>query len=134
MACEVRVTTSNNDWWQVDKNSYITAQMSNISFPAGAVIDSVKIHVEHYEENGFGSNNLEWKVGTGWPSGATTWGTLANPPVHTGEGNEATDIWDVTAFVDTTQKLNDLELHYWNQGNNKKTNVDRIHVVVDWHE
>jgi len=71
---------------------------------------------------------------TRWPSGSTTWGTLASAPVHLRESNETTDMWDVSAYVDTVQKVNDLEFFIKNNHGQKKTNVDRVYVVVDWHE
>ncbi|NIU54973.1 MAG: hypothetical protein GWN67_00790 [Phycisphaerae bacterium] len=124
-------TSSDNDYWDVEKNEYISLEFSNISFGAGAVITSVTVHCEHHEESGFSSGNIEWNVGTGWPSGATTWGTNTSVPAHT---SDQTDSWDVTSYVNSTTRVNDLEFRIKNNDNDKKIKPDYVYVTVEWTE
>ncbi|MHC4854776.1 MAG: putative Ig domain-containing protein, partial [Planctomycetota bacterium] len=132
---KVYVFTSNDgDRWDVEKNEYISLEFSNINFGAGAVITSVTVYCDHYEEGGFNSTDLEWNVGTNWPSSPTTWGTLSPAPTHIREPNEATDSWDVTSYVNSTTRVNDLEFRIKNNNKNKKTRPDHIYVTVEWTE
>ncbi|NIS54697.1 MAG: hypothetical protein GWN94_27000, partial [Phycisphaerae bacterium] len=98
----------------------------------GAVITNVTVHCEHYEEPGFGSGDLEWNVGTNWPSSPTTWGTLSPAPVNIKERNETTNSWDVTSYVNSTTRVNDLEFRIKNNSGNKKSIQDYIYVTVEW--
>ncbi|MHC4906092.1 MAG: putative Ig domain-containing protein, partial [Planctomycetota bacterium] len=127
-------TSSDDDRWDVEKNEYISLEFSDISFGAGAVITNVTVHCEHHEEKNFGSSHLEWNVGTNWPSSPTTWGTLSPVPVNIEESNEATDSWDVTSYVNSTTRVNDLEFRIKSNENNKKTIQDYIYVTVEWTE
>jgi hypothetical protein len=124
-------TSSDDDRWDVEKNEYISLEFSNISFGAGAVITSVTVHCEHQEESGFGSGNIEWNVGTGWPGGSTTWGTNTSVPTHTGD---QTDSWDVTFYVNSTTRVDDLEFRIRNNDNDKKIKPDYVYVTVEWTE
>ena len=60
------------------------------------------VYVEHYEEDNFVDGGLTWQVGTGWPDNdpSDVWGTATDLTVHT-QQNEATDSWNVTAYVNT---------------------------------
>jgi hypothetical protein len=126
-------TSSDDDRWDVEKKEYISLEFSNISFGAGAAITSVTVYCEHYEEKGFKSSDLEWNVGTNWPSSPTTWGTLLPAPVHNEESSETTDSWDVTSYVNSTTRVNDLEFRIKNNGK-KKSKPDYIYVTVQWTE
>jgi len=55
--------------------------------------------------------------------------------VHEEELNEATDLWDVTSFVDTPEKVNSFQLQVKNNNDiaKRKTLVDYIYVVVEWY-
>jgi len=55
--------------------------------------------------------------------------------VYEGEPNEATDLWDVTSFVDTPEKVNSLQLQVKNNYHvtKRKTLVDHIYAIVEWH-
>lgn len=126
------VQTSDDDWWEIEAGFYTSFEFSDVSIPGGATITSVIIHVEHYEESGF-QGNVEWKVGTGWPSSPAEWGSTTSIPLRKGEGNEATDSWDVTSFVDTPTKVNALELCITNNSSNgKKTKEDYIWSEVTY--
>ncbi|NIP23315.1 MAG: hypothetical protein GWN67_17100 [Phycisphaerae bacterium] len=127
-------TSSDNDRWDVEKGYYISLDFSDISFTPNAVINSVTIYCEHYEEEEFSSGNLEFRVGSGWPGSPATWATYSPAPVHAGENNEATDSWDVSSVVNTPDNVNQLEFYLKNNDNNKKSKVDHVYVVVEWTE
>jgi len=128
------VQTSDNEWWPTEFDFYTAYRFSNVSIPSGAAITSVVIHVEHWEEESFSASGLQWKVGTGWPNSSTVWGTKASVPIRGGEGSETTDTWDVTSFVNTAVRVNDMELYIGNNdvANEKKTLTDYIYAEVTW--
>lgn len=100
--------------------------------PAGATIVSVRVHVEHHEEQGFPSTGLGWQVGGGSLTGPTVLGTTS-PAVLSGERNEATVAWDVTSWIDTSTKANELRFVVRNDAKNaKKTRLDQTWVVVEY--
>jgi VCBS repeat-containing protein len=131
MAVTVSTVQSSDDGrWQTPAGAYTSFAFSG-SVPAGATISSVIIYVEHCEDNGFSAGNLQWSVGTGWPGG-TAWQTTAAIPVHAQSKNEAVDSWDVTAWVDTAEKLNTMELRIYNLDARKKTLTDYVYAVVTY--
>ena len=117
----------------ISYGSYISYDFSNVSIPVDAVIKSVVIYVEHFEEERFTSGKLKWSIGTGWPTKPVIWAEL-NAPLHEEESHEAFDSWDITSLVDTPEKINSLQLRVKNNDNfsSGKTLIDYIHVVVDW--
>ncbi len=107
------VQTSDDSRGEIDSGLYTSYDFSDVSIPAGAEIASVIVYVEHFEQEGFPDGKLQWNAGTGWPSNPVVWASM-NAPVHEGELNEATDLWDVTSFVDTPEKVNSLQLQVKN--------------------
>jgi len=128
------VQASDDSRGEIDSGLYTSYDFSDMSIPAGAEIVSVVICVEHFEQEGFPVRKLQWAAGTGWPSKPVVW-TSINAPVHKGELNEATDLWDVTSFVDTPEKVNSLQLQIKNNDDiaKRKTLVDYIYVVIEWY-
>jgi len=127
------VQSSDDNWWETSFGSYTSYEFSNVSIPAGAVITSVAVYVEHFEEERFGQGKLEWAIGTGWPTKPVVWASI-NAPVYEGQTHEAVDSWDVASFVDTAEKINSLQLQIKNNDNvaRRKTFVDYIYVVVKY--
>ena len=119
---------------EIDSDLYTSYDFSDISIPAGAEIVSVVVYVEHFEQEGFPDGKLRWIVGTNRPSKPVVW-TSINAPVYEGELNEATDLWDVTSFVDTPEKVNSLQLQVKNNDDiaKRKTLEDYIYAVVEWY-
>ena len=102
--------------------------------PAGAVIQSAKVYVEHHEEEGFGTRGAVWRVAGGSLTRPTT---LAQriPAVLPGDLSEATVEWAVTAAINTATRVNNLKFVVRNQDlGGKKTKIDRVYVVVTHRE
>ena len=127
------VQSSDNNRWKTRVGSKISYDFSGISIPANAVIKSVVLFVEHFEEERFSKGKLEWAVGTGWPNKPVVWAVI-KAPVYEGESSEAVDAWDITSVVDTAEKINTLQLQIKNNNNvaNGKTLVDYAYVVVEY--
>jgi chemotaxis protein histidine kinase CheA len=126
--------SSDNNRRQTSVGSKISYDFSGISIPANAVIRSVVLFVEHFEEERFAKGKLEWSIGTGWPGRPVVW-ALMKAPVYEGESRESVDAWDITSFVNTAEKINSLQLQIKNNNNvaNGKTFVDYAYVVIKYH-
>jgi len=127
------VQASDDSRGETGSGLYTSYNFSDISIPVGAVIASVVVCVEHFEQERFPDGKLQWAAGTGWPSEPVVW-TSINAPVHEGEPNEVIDLWDVTSFVDTPEKVNSLQLQVKNNYHvtKRKTLVDHIYAIVEW--
>ena len=126
--------TSDNEWLETGPNSYTCYRFSNPSIPDGAVIVSVIVFIEHFEDTSFTKGKLVWSIGTGWPSRPEAWASIEAPVRH-GQGREATDSWDVTSAVDTVEKVNSFHVQIQNNDavGPRKTSVDYIYAVVEWY-
>ena len=129
----VVVQASNNNRWETESGLYTSYDFSDVYIPEGAKISSVVVYVEHFEQEEFPEGKLQWTAGTGWPDNPMAWASI-NAPVYSGETNESTDLWDVTSFVDTPEKVNSLQFQVKNNDDvaKKKTSVDYIYAVVEW--
>jgi hypothetical protein len=127
------VQSSDNKRWPAVYCSYVSFDFSDVSIPADAVIKSVVVRIEHFEEERFAQGKLKWAVGTGWPNKPAVWAAL-NAPVHEEEHHEAVDSWDVTSIADTREKINSLQLQIKNNDKiaQRKTLIDYTYVVVEW--
>ena len=127
------VQFSDNNRWAISYGSYISFGFSNVSILVDAVIKSVVIYIEHFEEERFTIGKLKWSIGTGWPTKPEVWAAI-NAPSHEEESHEAFDSWDITGVVDTPEKINSLQLQVKNNDNvaYRKTLIDCIHMVVEW--
>lgn len=128
------IQTSDDDRLQTEPHSYTCYRFSNPSIPDGAVVVSVVVFVEHFEDPSFTSGKLAWSVGTGWPSKPVVWAAI-EAPVRQGPSSEVIDSWDVTSAVETAEKINSLEFQIQNNETigQKKTSVDYIYAVVEWY-
>ena len=127
------VQSSDNDRLETSFGSYVSFDFSDVSIPADAVIKSVVVFVEHFEEERFAQGKLGWAIGTGWPTKPAVWASI-KAPLHEEEHHEAVDSWDVTGVVDTREKINFLHLQVKNNDNiaHRKTLIDYIYVLVEW--
>lgn len=129
----VVVQASNNNRRETESGLYTSYDFSDVYIPEGAKISSVVVYVEHFEQEEFPEGKLQWTAGTGWPDNPMAWASI-NAPVYSGEPNESTDLWDVTSFVDTPEKVNSLQFQVKNNDDiaKRKTSVDYIYAVVEW--
>jgi large repetitive protein len=127
------VQASDNDRWETSSGLYTSYDFSDVYIPQGAKISSVVVYVEHFEQEEFPEGKLQWTAGTGWPDNPMIWASL-NAPVYAGEPNESIDLWDVTSFVNTPEKVNSLQLQIKNNDDvaKSKTSIDYIYAVVEW--
>ncbi len=125
------VKASDDKRQEINPNSYISYDFSDVPVPGGTKIKSVIIYVEHYEQRSFPSGKLLWNIGTGWPNKPEIWISTA-APLRQSEESDSLDCWDVTSFVETTEKLKSMQLQIDNKNTQKKTFVDYIYAVVEW--
>jgi hypothetical protein len=127
------VRASDDERKETGSGSYTSYDFSDVYIPAGARISSVVVYVEHFEQEEFPEGKLQWTAGTGWPDNPMVWASI-NAPVYAGETNESTDLWDLSSFVNTPEKVNSLQLQVRNNDDiiRAKTSVDYIYAVVEW--
>ncbi|MCP4257403.1 MAG: hypothetical protein GY774_07720 [Planctomycetes bacterium] len=127
------VQFSDDNRLETRAGSNIYYEFSDVSIPSNAVIRSVVLFVEHFEEERFTEGKLEWAIGTGWPGRPAIWATM-KAPVHDGESSESVDAWDITSVADTAEKINSVQLQIRNNNNtaNGKTLVDYAYVVIEY--
>ncbi len=127
------VQAGDNKWMETNFGSFTSYIFSEIAIPPNALIRSVVVFVEHFEEERFAQGKLEWSIdiGRGWPFKRAVLASI-KAEVHIGESNEAVDSWDITSLVDTNEKINNLQLEVKNNNNtvSSKTLIDYIYVVV----
>jgi hypothetical protein len=125
------VQSSDDERWETDAEHFTAFQFTS-PLPAGVVIQSVRVMIEHHEENDFGNGALRWEVGIG---------DLRNPialigqspPILRGKGAEARVEWNVTPFLSTAALVNDLKFVARNNDpRGKKTKTDHLFVVVTY--
>ena len=125
---------SDNKYYGIGGGELVTFSFQGISLPNGAVISSVILCVEHYEDTGFTIGNLQWNIGTGWPDNPDIWHSIS-APIHEGQENESADSWEIKGNVDTIEKINSFELQIKNLNSisTRKTSIDNIYMVVKWY-
>jgi hypothetical protein len=121
-----------NPWGEVEAGFFVSYEFQGI--PSNATIKEAKLYVEHHEEAGIAASPLRWEAGTGALTNPVPLVSL-NPPVLSGPGQEATVEWNVSTWVNTTSRVNDLKLTVRNNaGNGKKIRNDRVYVIVTYQE
>jgi len=127
------VHASDNNRLEIQNGSYMTYDFSDVSVPPGAKVTSVIVYIEHFEEQQFALGKLQWEIGQGWPDNPKVWLSI-NAPVRKEEQSESMDSWNITSFVDTTEKINSFQLKIKNSDNlsRKKSFVDYIYAEIEW--
>jgi len=127
------VQASDDKRQEIRGGSYISYGFSSVSIPTGASVASVVVYVEHFEEDRFVPGQMQWQVGTGWPSKPEVW-ISANAQVRRGEKNEAVDSWDITSFVNTPEKVSSFQFQVANNdtASRKTASVDYVYAVIEW--
>jgi len=124
------IISADNDHWQVEAGATTTLQFEG-GVPAGATIRRVVIFVRHYEEKDIGRSPLVWKVGGGSVRNATVFGTTT-PAVFIDKEAEQRAEWDVTRWITTPARANDLKFVIQNKSpQGKKSYVNNVYVWVD---
>jgi len=125
---------SDDQRYKIEAGSYISFDFSDASIPTGGKIASIILYIEHFEDSYFPVRRLQWEIGTGWPEDEEVWSSI-NAPVREEQGSEATDSWDITSVVDTSEKVDSLQLQIKNNCNmaGKSTFVDNIYAIVHWY-
>jgi cellulose biosynthesis protein BcsQ len=127
------IQKSDNKRLEVRPGSFIACDFNDVSSPLGAKITSVVFYIEHSETEKFASGKLKWSIGTSWPDKSEEWVSMS-APIHPSERDDSVDLWDVTSFVDTFEKLNRLQLKIENEDKTpgNLAFVDYVHVVIEW--
>jgi chromosome partitioning protein len=127
------VQSRNDNCCETDAGLYTSYHFSDVSIPAEAVITSVSIYVQHFEEEQFPSGKLQWSIGTGWPGNPVVWESI-DAPIREGKQNKAVEGWNVTSLINTVEKVNSLQLRVRNNDaiGKRKTWVDYIYAEVAW--
>ena len=125
------VQQGDDDWMDVEGGFFMTAQFG-ATVPTSATIQSVKVHVEHHEIEGIAPNSVEWRIGGGTLSSPNVLGSTS-PTLLIGEQNEATVEWDVTTWINSATKANDLKFVVNNRDPNAvKAMIDHVYVEVTY--
>lgn len=125
---------SDDKYYEISGGELVTFAFSDLTVPSGAVISSVILCVEHFEDRGFSVGDLQWNIGTGWPESPDTWNSIS-APVHEGQTNKSADSWEIKGNADTLEKINLFELQIKNISNisSRKTTLDNIYMIVKWY-
>lgn len=124
------VKKSDNDRLDLESGDFWSFKLQN-TVPANTPIRSVKVYIEHHEEEGISPNSVVFQVGGGSLTQPSTLGSQT-VPVLSGESKEGRVEWDVTTAINTAAKVNDLKVIIRNAGTNgKKIKIDRVYVVVN---
>jgi hypothetical protein len=132
------VNASDNDRLDIDAGYYTAFQFESL-VPTGTTIESVKVNVEHHEEDAL-SPSISWGV-VYWPPGhdqptvnqMITLTPTSTPGLLLRERKEARAEWDVSAWIDTVEEANDFWFFVQNDSENgKKTRQDHIYAVVTY--
>lgn len=123
------VTASDDDRWEIAANSYTSFEFES-ALPAGAVIQTVKLFIEHSEDPGLAPAKLIWEVGQGDLQKPTI-GHSQNPALLTADREMAVE-WDITARINTPAQVAALKLLIRNSDASASTWIDHLYLVVTY--
>ncbi len=128
------VLESDDKWLEIPGQSFVSFDFSNTSIPSGATIASVTLYIEHFEDKGFTTGQIQWNIGKGWPNNPEIWDSI-DAPIHIGKDSESADTWDITSIANAPEKLDTLQLQINNKSslNTQKTSIDNIYINVKWY-
>jgi hypothetical protein len=117
-----------------EAGSSIFFDFSDASIPEGGKVISVTLFVEHFEDEQFPFGKLQWNIGKDWPDDPIIWASI-NAPIRDGQQNKATDSWDITSMVNTSEKVDSVQFQVANKSNiaGRKTSLDYIYITVRWY-
>lgn len=128
------VLSSDNKCLGTEAGSSIFFDFSDPSIPEGGKIISVILFVEHFEDEQFPFGKLQWNIGKDWPDEPIIWASI-NAPVRDGQRNKATDSWDITSIVNTSEKVDSVQFQVANKSSiaGRKTSLDYIYITIRWY-
>ncbi|MBN2181896.1 MAG: tandem-95 repeat protein [Sedimentisphaerales bacterium] len=123
-----------DNFCEIDAGSSVSFDFSDAEIPEGARIVSVTVFLEHFEDRQFPAGKLQWNIGRNWPKNPDVWASI-DPPVRAGQSNKTMDSWDITSIVDTSEKIDSLQLNIKNNNNiaMRRVFVDYIRIMVRWY-
>lgn len=122
------------DRWETEADHFTAYQFSKATnaLPPNANIQSVKIAVEHHEEDGFANGALRWEAGIGDLYNPIPLTSHA-PTILRGENAEAYVEWDITTWFTSSVLLNNLKFVVQNNARNgRKSKTDYLFVVITY--
>jgi hypothetical protein len=126
------VQGSDNQWGEVEAGYFTSYEFQGIR--SDAIIQEVKLFVEHHEEEGISANPLVWQAATG-PLDNPSPKVSNSPAVLSGPASEATVEWDVSTAINNVSLVNDLKLVVQNHATNgKKAKNDQVYVIVTYQD
>ena len=125
----VDIESSDNNRLELDVPYFVSLEFDQ-TVPSGATIVSVKVYIEHFEDDGYLAGELSFEVGTGSLSSPTVLGSTL-PTILIAQEGEAYAEWDVSTWIDTEAEANDLKVKIVNNSTvGKKVFVDHVYAVV----
>src|SRR5918996_821446 len=122
------VTASDNAWIDVEAGHVVSLRFRGI--PPDSTVRAVKLRVEHHVESGFSAGAMLWQVGGG-PLTAPFVAMETQPTAREGPEREAVVEWDVTPWVRTAARVNNLKLSVRNLDPlGRKVRIDRAELRV----
>jgi len=96
--------------------------------PAGALVQALRVLVEHHELPRVQPGDVQWRLGHGSSAAPTIVATTA-APLRSGSTAEVLDLWSPGVLV---ANANDLELVIQNGNQDDDTLLDRVAIEVDY--
>ncbi len=128
------VQNSDDDRWET-LSEYITSfEFGGDAVPATANVISIKVHVEHHQEEDISSASVSWHAATG-PLDSPVVTATTTAPDRFGESAETVDVWEVcvAGITCTADLVNNLIIVVENQvSQGKKAFLDRLWVEVTY--
>ncbi len=122
---------SDDNYFAVEPQSYLVLQFSDVSSASGG-IKRARLIIEHKEDYSTKSSLVLLSVGTGLsdPNTSFIWSSLKMPR----RAKEQTDSFDISKYVNSVERANNLELRIFNKNPSSSIEVDRVYIQIDFAE
>jgi hypothetical protein len=117
-----------------DDQRFVLRDRASVTFsfealvPPGALLQALRVLVEHHEQPRVGAGDIQWRLGHGSSAAPTIVATTA-APLRSGPAAEGLDVWSPGVLV---PNANDLELVLQNANQDDDTLLDRVAIEVDY--
>ena len=126
------VQTGDDEWWSIESDYFTRFEFEAV--PDDAIVSSVKVYFEYWQEEGMEAGSMIWHVDTNGLTNNTVSNVLTiTAPDHHGENAESVAEWEVCDSIVTCSALpvDDLKIVVQNiDGEGKKSLLDKIWVDV----